>query len=119
MTISFSFTRPLATVTGTETATYTTTLTEDGTNKYYVVDFVATIGSNSKLVRKLIITPTFTSTSLTFTVSEYLYAGNAANYVSATSPATTAAIGGGASNTYTLSAQDMDAFHTAAGDARS
>jgi hypothetical protein len=119
MSFNLSYTRPLATVTGTETASYTTTLTEDGSGKKYTIDVVATVNATSKLVRKIIITPVFNGTSLTFGVDEYVYAGGAANYVSATNPATSAAVGGGPIAHYDLTQQDMDAFHTAAGDVRS
>jgi len=119
MPFSLPFTRPVATQTATETANYTAALTEDGTGKLFTIDVTNVIGANTKLVRKFVITPAFNSTGLTITVAEYVYAGNAANYVSATSPALSAAVGGGPIATYAMSQQDMDAFHTAAGDARS
>ena len=118
MPFSLPYTRPLAAQTASEAANYTAVITEDGTGKKFTVDVTNVIGANTKLVRKFVITPTFNSTSLIFTVEEYQYAGNAANYVSATSPALSAAVGGGVFATYTMSQQDMDLFHTAAGDAR-
>ena len=119
MPFSLAYQRPLATQTASESANYTAALTEDGTGKKFTVDFTCVIGANTKLVRKLVITPTFSSLNILFTVEEYVYAGNAANYVSATNPALSASIGGAPAATYTLIQQDMDAFHTAAGDARS
>ena len=119
MPFALPYTRPVATQTATETANYTAAITEDGSGKKFTVDVTNVIGANTKLVRKFVITPVFNGTSLVFTVDEYQYAGNAANYVSATSPALGAAVGGGPIATYQMTQQDMDAFHTAAGDARS
>ena len=119
MPFSLPFTRPVATQTATETANYTAALTEDGTGKKFTVDITNVIGANTKLVRKFVITPVFNSTFLTFTVEEYQYDGSAANYVSATSPALSTAVGGGVIATYQTSQQDMDAFHTGANDPKS
>lgn len=119
MPFALPFTRPLAVQTASESANYTAAITEDVPGRRFTIDVTCVIGANTKLVRKFVITPAFNSTSLGFTVDEYVYAGNAANYVSATNPALSAAVGGGPIATYTMNQQDMDAFHTAAGDARS
>lgn len=70
----------------------------------------------TKLIKRLVLTPSYSGINLNIGVIEYVFAGNVANYVSSTSPANSTA---SSSTSYTLRATDMDAFHTAAGDARS
>lgn len=114
MAISSSFTRPLATVTASETANLTAALTESGST--HIVDITTTVGANTKLIKRLKITYAYQGVNLVATVTEIDFAGSVANYVSATSPADNLGTTGVA---YNLTAKDMDAFFTAGGDARS
>lgn len=111
MSISKTFARPAATLTNTESTALVATLTEGATT--WTLDIRETIGGNSKLIKRLVITPGYTGVNLQLAF-EYTFAGDVANYVSSTSPANSLA----ASST-AITVVDMDAFHTAAGDARS
>jgi hypothetical protein len=111
-----SFNRPKAAQTAAVTESLTTAFTADAANKQYIVDIQNTVGGNQKLLKKLILVPSYSGAFFTINVTEYVYAGNAANYVSSTNPAIGAAT---SSTTYTLSTQDLDAFYAAAGVARS
>jgi hypothetical protein len=110
-----SFTRPKAALTATITESLTTTLTVDAGNKQYILDIQDTISAAQKLVKKLIIVPTYVGNTLTVTITEYVYPGSAATWTNSTTPPTSSAV---SSQTYQLTAQDMDAFYTAAGVAR-
>lgn len=114
MTISTSFSRPAATLTNTESTALAAALTEGASA--WTLDVTETIGVNAKLIKRLVLTPSYSGINLNIAVTEYVFAGNVANYVSATNPANNLAT---SSTNYTLRATDMDAFHTAAGDARS
>jgi hypothetical protein len=110
-----TFTRPKLAQTASVTESLTTTLTADATNKQYIIDIQDTVGGSQKLLKKLILVPSYSGANFTLTVTEYVYAGSATNYSSSTVPPTSAAA---SSQTYTLTTQDLDAFYTAAGVAR-
>jgi len=114
MTYSRSFTRPLATTTAVEAETVTPTLTIDDANNTVILEWVATVGAASRIFRRLKIADTFSGASLSQTVTDMVFAGSR-TYVSSTNPADSLA---NSTTTYTLAAIDLDAFHTAAGDAR-
>lgn len=115
MTISVSFARPAATLTNTEDQTVTWNLTEDDTNNQVILDRVVTISATARLVRRLKIAEVISGSNLSLQVTDIQFAGNVSAYVSSTNPADSA----GTATTTSLGSQDLDAFHTAAGDARS
>lgn len=116
MAISVGFTRPLATVTGTETESVTWELTEDDTNNQIILERTATVNSAVRIFQRIYLQETFSGTSLVLKIKSVQFQGDE-TYVSATNPADSAGVVALAE--ITLPPQDLDAFHTTAGDARS
>ena len=116
MTITQTYPRAAATQINTESGSYAMVVTEDSGNKQFIIDFTGVVNANTKLIKRFKVPLTFGGSTLTQNVTELTFAGNAANYVSSTSPADSVAV---ATLSHTLTSVDMDAFYTAAGDARS
>lgn len=115
MAITQTYTRPAATQTASKSGNWAIAVTEDTTNKQFILDLTCVIGANTKLVKRFKVPLSYGGTTLTPTITELTFAGNAANYVSSVSPADAIAI---ATLLHPATSVDMDAFHTAAGDAR-
>lgn len=115
MALAKSFARPLATTTATESSPLTAVVTEGSPAGMFTIDFHTPINAVNKLVKRLVINPSYSGTTLTWAVTEYNFSGSG-TYVSASDPLSSTAT---SIVSYSLTGQDMDAVFTAGGDARS
>lgn len=115
MAVSASFTRPLATTTESVATSYVITTVEDDANNTFVIHLNATVNAATKVVKRLKLVLTLSGTTLTPTITALDFAGSAAAYTGASTPADSAAT---ATQTISLGAVDLDAFYTAGGVAR-
>lgn len=118
MAIDKTYQRPVATQFSSETSSITMTYTE-GTGQGIVdaafVDGGGTIVTPKEITR-FKVTPVFSGTRMRFKI-EVLQFDGSTDAISATDPADSTAVG--TTKTFFTEYQDMDAAHTAAGDARS
>ena len=116
MAVSADFTRPLATTTGTVSTSSVITTVEVDADNTFVIHLNATVGGNTKVVKRLKLALNISGATLTPVITALDFAGAAASYTGVSTPADSAAT---VTQTVQLNSVDLDAFYTAAGVARS
>ncbi len=114
MAISGTYSRPKLNQTLLEG--YSITIADGETAGTFVIDIIATVGSNPKLLNRIILTPNISGYNLSFGGQILTFPGTAADRSSVTVPANNASTG--TASTFVTPTVDLDAFYTAAGDTR-
>lgn len=119
---SITWARPLATTTANETAALTPKVYEDGTRS--IRDFYGTINSAARLYNRIVETPEVSGGQFRIKIEFYRYTGTFDNTYDPTNlaSATTSPFALSEGTVYKTEYTewlDLDAAHTAAGDARS
>lgn len=115
MAIATSFSRPAATQFNTENTSLAAALVESGGSWW--LNIYQNVGGNDKIINRIQVTPTYSGSNLILTVSPFQFAGSAAT-ATVSGIATPAQSVATALSPYQFNAQEMDAWLTAAGDAR-
>ena len=118
MPTNINWSRPFSESAEPKTSAVTHALTVLGGKA--IIDVTVTIGSATKILERIILTPKASNTGTTHTVKHLIFSGGADSvYVSATSPADTAALNAAtAVETVLPDTLNLDSFYTAAGVSR-
>lgn len=117
MAISLNFNRPKLQTTLEETVPITATLTEDTTNKVYVVDVKYTVTKDdtttvTKVLKRLKVTPVITGTTMRLDFTELTFPPTAPDSPTDAQASTTGQVQRG------VTTIDLDSFLTEIGDLR-